>query len=46
MSATRFRLNEDAKFEFLLDEVGRTTAVVMSYRDGRPEVKVEKQDGK
>ena len=46
MSATRFRLNEDVKFEFLLDKVGRTTAVVMSYRDGRPEVKVEKQDEK
>jgi hypothetical protein len=37
ITETRFRLGEDFKFEFLLDKQGKASAVVMSYRDGRPE---------
>jgi hypothetical protein len=40
MSDRRFRLDEDLKFEFRLDEEGTATAVSISYRDGRPEVTV------
>jgi hypothetical protein len=42
MSETRFRLDEDVKFEFILDEQGAATAVVISYRDGRPQITVDK----
>lgn len=42
LSATRFRLDEDMKFEFVLDAAGRATAVKVSYRDGRPEVVAER----
>jgi hypothetical protein len=36
LSESRFRLDEDVIFEFILDEQGATSAVVISYRDGRP----------
>ena len=38
MSAARFRLDEDVKFEFVLEKLGRAVAVKTNYRDGRPEV--------
>ena len=38
LTKTRFRLDEDIKFEFLLDKDGRASAVKINYRDGRPEV--------
>jgi hypothetical protein len=38
MSRTRFRLDEDLKFEFLLDQEGQASAVQIDYRDGRPRV--------
>ena len=37
MTRTRFRLDEDMKFEFVLDE-GQASAVKISYRDGRPDI--------
>jgi hypothetical protein len=40
MTETRFRLHDDLKFEFLLDEQGAASAVTVSYRDGRPEITV------
>jgi len=45
MSATRFRLDEDMKFAFVLDEAGQATAVKVTYRDGRPEVVAERTGG-
>jgi retinol-binding protein 3 len=42
MSATRFRLNEDIKFEFILDMQDKVVAVIMSYRDDRPEIRIER----
>jgi hypothetical protein len=42
MTETRFRLEEELKFEILLDEQGEASAVVITYRDDRPEVKVTK----
>jgi hypothetical protein len=38
MAKTRFRLDEDMKFEFILDQDGKASAVKIHYRDGRPEV--------
>jgi len=38
MTRTRFRLDEDMKFEFILDRDGKASAVKINYRDGRPEV--------
>jgi hypothetical protein len=38
MTKTRFRLDEDMKFEFLLDPDGKVSAVKVQYQDGRPEV--------
>ena len=38
MTKTRFRLDEDMKFEFVLDQDGKASAVKIHYRDGRPEV--------
>jgi hypothetical protein len=35
MTATRFRLDEDMKFEFVLEGEGAASAVLISYRDGR-----------
>jgi hypothetical protein len=40
MSERRFRLDDDVKFEFVLDGQGEVSAVTISYRDGRPEVSV------
>jgi hypothetical protein len=40
LSETRFHLDGDLKFEFLLDEQGQASTVVISYRDGRPEITV------
>jgi hypothetical protein len=42
MTDTRFRLNEDIKFEFILDQTKLATAVVISYRDDRPAIKIER----
>jgi hypothetical protein len=42
LTETRFRLDDDLKFEFVLDEQGTTSAVTISYRDGRPEITVAK----
>jgi hypothetical protein len=38
MAKTRFRLDEDMKFEFIVGEDGKASAVKVYYRDGRPEV--------
>ncbi len=38
MSKTRFRLDEDLKFEFLMNESGKASAVKISYKDGRPQI--------
>ena len=38
LSKIRFRLDEDMKFEFVLDQAGKALAVKMYYSDGRPEV--------
>jgi hypothetical protein len=38
MSATRFRLDEDMKLEFILDEDKAVSSVRIWYRDGRPDV--------
>jgi hypothetical protein len=35
MTPTRFRLDEDRKFEFILDEFGLASEVRIAYRDGR-----------
>jgi hypothetical protein len=40
LTKTRYRLADDLKFEFLLDEGGTASAVTISYRDGRPDVTV------
>jgi hypothetical protein len=42
ITETRFRLSEDLKFEFIIDENGNVTGVKITYRDGRPELKVNK----
>jgi len=42
ITKTRFRLNEDLKFEFLIDEHNSVNGIVISYRDGRPEIKIDK----
>jgi C-terminal processing protease CtpA/Prc len=36
LTETRFRLDDDIKFEFIVDEQGRASAVMIAYRDGRP----------
>jgi len=38
MTKTRFRLDEDMKFEFILDEGNKASAVMIYYRDGRSDV--------
>jgi hypothetical protein len=42
ISPTRFRLDEDMKFEFIQDDAGQVAAVKTAYRDGRPEVVSER----
>jgi hypothetical protein len=42
ISPTRFRLDEDMKFEFIVDEGGDVSAVKVTYRDGRPDVVSER----
>jgi hypothetical protein len=37
LARTRFWLDEDMKFEFILDQDGLASFVKISYRDGRPE---------
>jgi hypothetical protein len=37
MTKTRFRLDEDMKFEFILDKDGKASAVKVYYGSGRPE---------
>jgi len=44
ITETRFRLEEDLKFEFVLDDHDRVSAVIITYRDGRPEITVAKSD--
>jgi hypothetical protein len=44
MTETRFRLGDDLKFEFLLDEQGTASGVKISYRDGRPDVTVARTE--
>jgi hypothetical protein len=39
MTETRFRLDDDVKFEFTVDEEGAVPAVLISYRDGRPDIR-------
>lgn len=38
MTETRFRLHDDIKFEFIAGEQGVASAVLISYRDGRPDI--------
>lgn len=38
LAKTRFRLDEDLKFEFIFDQDAQASAVKINYRDGRPEV--------
>jgi len=40
MTGSRFRLDDDLKFEFIVDDQGGASAVVILYRDGRPEITV------
>jgi hypothetical protein len=40
MTASRFRLDDELKFEFIVDEQGLASAVAIFYRDGRPEITV------
>jgi hypothetical protein len=40
MTESRFRLDDDVKFEFIVDEQGVASAVAISYRDGRPDLSV------
>jgi hypothetical protein len=42
LSATRFRLDEVLKFEFVLDKQGTVSAVSITYQDGRPELTIAK----
>lgn len=42
MTNTRFRLDEDLKFEFFLDQAGNAAAVKIYYGDGRPEVFIQR----
>jgi hypothetical protein len=42
MSETRFRLDEDLKFEFILDSSGEVSSVKTTYADGRPERHTER----
>jgi hypothetical protein len=44
MTETRFRLNEDVKFEFVLDEQGAISSVMIFYRDGRPQLTIAKTE--
>ncbi len=45
MTETRFRLDEDLKFEFNIDDQGKASTVVIIYKDKRPEVRAEKTSG-
>jgi hypothetical protein len=38
LTKVRYRLDEDMKFEFVLDQGGQASAVKINYRDGRPEI--------
>jgi hypothetical protein len=42
LEETRFRLDEDLMFEFLLDDQGAASAVKITYRDGRPGITADK----
>jgi hypothetical protein len=44
MTETRFRLDEDMKFEIVLDDQGMASAIIVAYRDGRPELKITKSN--
>ena len=40
VTQTRFRLDDDIKFEFLFDEQRAVSGVMMTYRDGRPAITI------
>jgi hypothetical protein len=42
MTGNRFRLDEDMKFEFSANNEGMVDCVAIEYKDGRPDVRVEK----
>jgi hypothetical protein len=42
MTKTRFRLDEDMKFEFIFDKGDMASAVKIDYRDRRPEVVIHR----
>lgn len=42
ITETRFRLDEDLKFEFILDDQDAARAVVITYRDGRPAITISR----
>jgi RimJ/RimL family protein N-acetyltransferase len=42
ITTSRFRLDDDLKFEFIVDEQGLASAVTIFYRDGRPEITVSR----
>ena len=42
LAETRFHLDQELKFEFVLDDQGMASAVVISYRDGRPTIRAAK----
>jgi len=44
LTETRFRLNEDLKFEFTYDPHTDASVVMISYRDDRPAIKIEKSN--
>ena len=44
MGEGRFRLDEDLKFQFILNEQGMASAVLVSYRDGRPEIRAARTE--
>ena len=42
MTKTRFRLDDDMKFVFVVDQAGKASAVKIYYGDGRPEALVQR----
>jgi C-terminal processing protease CtpA/Prc len=42
LTATRFRRDEDIKFEFFIDEHNTAQSVVITYQDDRPEIKIDR----
>jgi hypothetical protein len=44
MSKTRFHLDQDVKFEFLVDQDDTASAVTIWYRDGRPTMTADRTE--